>query len=61
MLIGRCIFLMSSREITVHGAFGAADRNRRALEGKEKVLGVEHPSTLTSVSNLASVAEEMNS
>ena len=29
--------------------------NRRALEGYEKVLGVEHPDTLASVSNLASV------
>ena len=29
--------------------------NRRALDGYEKVLGKEHPSTLTSVSNLASV------
>jgi len=42
--------------------------HRRALKGK-KVLGVEHPDTLTSVSNLASLlqhqgkyeaAEEMN-
>ncbi|PVH91488.1 hypothetical protein DM02DRAFT_620498, partial [Periconia macrospinosa] len=29
--------------------------NRRALEGREKALGKEHPSTLTSVSNLALV------
>ena len=29
--------------------------NRRALEGREKVLGREHPSTLASVGNLASV------
>jgi hypothetical protein len=29
--------------------------HQRALEGKEKVLGVEHPSTLTSVSNLVVV------
>ena len=43
--------------------------NRRALEGREKVLGKEHPDTLTSVNNLASVlqgqgkheeAEQMN-
>jgi len=43
--------------------------NRRALIRSEKALGVEHPDTLTSVSNLASVlryqgiyeaAEEMN-
>ena len=38
------------------GKYEAAEEmNRRALEGKEKVLGVKHPSTLTSVSNLASV------
>ncbi len=52
------------------GKYEAAEEmNRRALEGREKVLGVEHPDTLTSVSNLASVlrdqgkyeaAEEMN-
>jgi hypothetical protein len=29
--------------------------NRRALEGREKALGPEHPSTLTSVNNLALV------
>lgn len=29
--------------------------NRRALEGREKVLGLEHPNTLTSVKNLADV------
>jgi hypothetical protein len=43
--------------------------NRRALKGFEKLLENEHPSTLTSVSNLALVlqnqgkyeaAEEMN-
>ncbi|KAI4086757.1 MAG: hypothetical protein LQ339_009003 [Xanthoria mediterranea] len=33
----------------------AEQMNRRALDGYEKVLGKEHPSTLTSVSNLASV------
>ena len=47
----------------------AEEMNRRALDGKEKVLGVEHPETLTSVGNLALVlrdqrkykaAEEMN-
>ena len=27
--------------------------NRRALDGSEKVLGVEHPDTLASVQNLA--------
>lgn len=43
--------------------------NRRALAGREKVLGVDHPDTSTSVNNLALVllyqgkykqAEEMN-
>ena len=43
--------------------------NRRALEGKEKALGKEHPDTLISVNNLALVlqyqgkheeAEQMN-
>jgi hypothetical protein len=47
----------------------AEEMNRRALAGREKVLGVDHPDTLTSVSNLALVlrdqgryeqAEEMN-
>ena len=52
------------------GKYEAAEEmNRRALEGYEKVLGVEHPHILTSVNNLASVlgyqgkykaAEEMN-
>ena len=27
--------------------------NRRALEGKKKVLGREHPSTLANINNLA--------
>ena len=42
--------------------------NRRVLGGREKVLGRDHPDTLSSVGNLASVlqdqgkyeAEEMN-
>ena len=52
------------------GKYEAAEEmNRRALKGREKVLGVKHPDTLTSVSNLAGVfrdqgkykaAEEMN-
>ncbi|KUJ07385.1 uncharacterized protein LY89DRAFT_365096 [Mollisia scopiformis] len=52
------------------GSYNTAEEmDRRALEGREKVLGKEHPNTLTSVSNLASVlqnqgkyeqAEEMN-
>ena len=52
------------------GKYEAAEEmNRRALDGMERVLGVEHPDTLTSVSTLASVlrnqgkykaAEEMN-
>lgn len=33
----------------------AEEMNRQALAGREKVLGVEHPSTLMSVSNLALV------
>ncbi|KAH8724011.1 hypothetical protein GQ44DRAFT_596102, partial [Phaeosphaeriaceae sp. PMI808] len=32
--------------------------NQRALEGKEKELGVHHPDTLTSVSNLALVLQD---
>jgi tetratricopeptide (TPR) repeat protein len=40
------------------GKYEAAEAmNRRALEGSEKVLGKDHPSTLTSVSNLASVLQ----
>ena len=43
----------------MHGDWGkyeAAEKmHQRALEGKEKALGVEHPSTLTSVSNLVVV------
>ena len=36
------------------GKYEAAEEmNRRALEGREKVLGVEHPDTLTSVYNFA--------
>ena len=39
-----------------HGKYEAAEEmNRRALEGYEKVLGVEHPSILTSVNNLATM------
>jgi hypothetical protein len=38
------------------GKYKAAEEmNRRAPAGYEKVLGVEHPETLTSVSNLAAV------
>ncbi|KAK3614601.1 hypothetical protein LTR56_026644 [Elasticomyces elasticus] len=41
------------------GEYVAAEAmNRRALEGREKALGKEHPSTLKSVSNLASVLQE---
>ncbi|OCK88791.1 uncharacterized protein K441DRAFT_587010 [Cenococcum geophilum 1.58] len=32
--------------------------NRRALEGTEKVLGKEHPNTLTSVYRLAHLFQE---
>ena len=35
----------------------AEEMTRQALEGREKVLGVEHPDTLASVSNLASVLQ----
>ena len=47
----------------------AEELNRRALEGKETVLGKDHPDTLISMHNLASVlrdqgkyeaAEELN-
>ncbi|KAK5676701.1 hypothetical protein LTR17_027732, partial [Elasticomyces elasticus] len=38
-------------------ATAAEAMNRRALEGYEKVLGKEHPDTLTSVSNLALVLQ----
>ncbi|CUS12353.1 unnamed protein product, partial [Tuber aestivum] len=31
--------------------------HRRQLEGSEKTLGPDHPSTLTSLGNLASVLE----
>ncbi|KAF2193987.1 TPR-like protein, partial [Zopfia rhizophila CBS 207.26] len=38
------------------GKYDEAEKlNRRALEGREKELGEQHPSTLTSVSNLAGV------
>ncbi|KAK3682215.1 P-loop containing nucleoside triphosphate hydrolase protein [Podospora appendiculata] len=52
------------------GIYGVAEQmNRRALDGREEVLGLEHPDTLRSVSSLASVlrdqgkyeeAEQMN-
>ncbi|CAI6225488.1 unnamed protein product [Periconia digitata] len=34
--------------------------NRRALEGSEKSLGKEHPSTLNSVGNLAYLLQHRN-
>lgn len=37
--------------------FELASSECRALEAREKVLGIEHPSTLTSVSNLALVLQ----
>ncbi|KAL8909866.1 MAG: hypothetical protein Q9171_004816 [Xanthocarpia ochracea] len=38
------------------GSYNEAEQmNRRALDSREKVLGEEHPDTLTSVSDLASV------
>ncbi|KAH8669305.1 hypothetical protein BGZ61DRAFT_483478 [Ilyonectria robusta] len=36
----------------------AEEMNRRALETKERVLGREHPSTLTSINNLATVLQD---
>lgn len=38
----------------------AEQMNRRALEGREKVLGAEHPDTLTSVGILALVLQDQN-
>jgi hypothetical protein len=44
------------------GKYEAAEKmNRRALEGREKVLGKEHPSTLTSVEGLADLLERKKS
>ncbi|KAF1972360.1 hypothetical protein BU23DRAFT_375359, partial [Bimuria novae-zelandiae CBS 107.79] len=41
------------------GKYDEAEKlNRRALEGREKELGVQHPHALTSVSNLALVLQE---
>ncbi|KAH8671817.1 TPR domain protein [Tricladium varicosporioides] len=41
------------------GSYKAAeDMDRRALEGREKALGEDHPDTLTSVSNLALVLQD---
>jgi tetratricopeptide (TPR) repeat protein len=37
----------------------AEQLNRRALAGYEKVLGVDHPTTLTSLHNLAYVLHNM--
>ncbi|KAK3688861.1 P-loop containing nucleoside triphosphate hydrolase protein [Podospora appendiculata] len=40
------------------GIYGVAEQmNRRALDGREEVLGLEHPDTLRSVSSLASVLQ----
>ena len=36
----------------------AEQMNRRALDGRKKVLGKEHPDTLTSISNLALVLQD---
>jgi len=36
----------------------AEEMNRRVLTGQEKVLGVEHPDTLISDSNLASMLQD---
>jgi tetratricopeptide (TPR) repeat protein len=41
------------------GEYAAAEEmHRRALEGKEKVLGKEHPNTLASMNNLAEVLRD---
>ena len=37
---------------------GAEELYRRALEGRERILGPEHPDTLTSVYNLARLREK---
>jgi len=36
----------------------AEEMDRRTLEGMEKVLGKEHPNTLTNVSNLALMLQD---
>ena len=42
----------------LRGEYAAAEEiSRDALDGREKVLGLEHPDTLTSVSNLGSLLE----
>ncbi|KAF1943506.1 putative kinesin [Clathrospora elynae] len=44
--------------LLLRGEYRAAEpMHQRALEGRERVLGLEHPDTLTSVSNLGSVLE----
>ena len=44
--------------LLLSGEYAAAERiGRTAVVGREEVLGVEHPDTLTSVSNLGSVLE----
>jgi hypothetical protein len=35
----------------------AGEMNRQALEGREKLLGLDHPDTLTSINNLAGVLQ----
>ncbi len=48
-----------ARVLQSQGKYEAAEKmNRRALQGREKALGVEHPHTLISVNNLASVLQD---
>ena len=50
---------MSSFLPAYQGNYDEAEKlNRQALEGREKELGVQHPDTLTSVSNLADVLQD---
>ncbi|OCL03965.1 hypothetical protein AOQ84DRAFT_226702 [Glonium stellatum] len=52
----RCILALVLRS---QGEYkGAEEMNQRALEGCEKALGKEHPTTLASVSNLALVLQD---
>ncbi|RPA89592.1 TPR-like protein [Choiromyces venosus 120613-1] len=54
--IGEDLMLFMGRYFFYIGFYGqAATMVRRALEGREKVLGPDHPDTLTSVNNLASL------
>ncbi|KAF8536533.1 hypothetical protein BDD12DRAFT_781369 [Trichophaea hybrida] len=64
------LYRMAASVLADKGKYEQAEQmNRRALEGREKVLGPDHPDTMTSVNNLAQVlqsqgkceqAEQMN-